>query len=567
MGEKNGVLESVLNQVPDGVMVVVGPEQRIVFANEAARRIVGHDSEKSTLAEIDASFQFYRPNGEPILAHALPLSRSLTEGVVIRGEEMVVEGPDGVRYSLRASAAPILWPGTNGDPEQFTPGAVAIFQEMGERLRQEAALRETVARLEAAQERQRHLAGITRAITSSLDLNQVLEMIRCAVIEALGFDRAGIFLVDEERPILRGVCGTDRHGRRESLSDFSMELLAESDWPMDRIYRGEIEYFLTENWTRDGDWPEGHPCHQVKAHALVPFRADGRVLGILAVDNLLSNRPIAEDEVQELFLFADTAAVAIQNARLYAEEARRAAEREKALERTQEKLIESERTAIVGQFASKIVHDLRNPLNVFQLNLQLLRSRAKDDELLLRPLDRLDHAAARAGAMVADLLDLARLGTPKPAPTPIRPLLERVKEDVACPDEVQVEIDCRPDLPILLADVEQIRRALWHLMTNALWALGEAGGTIRLAAQVEGDLAFLSVTDTGCGIPKEEISRIFQPFYALRPRGNGLGLTVCRNIVENHAGTIAVDSRVNHGSTITIRLPLAGCRDDDQGTA
>jgi PAS domain S-box-containing protein len=556
--ETDRFMQTVLDQMPEGVMVVAEPDGRIVFANAAAGRIIGQPLQPGrSLAELDATVRFLRASGEPFPLEDLPLRRSLEEGVLVHGQEFMIERPDGTRAAVLASSAPIAT--VSGEDRR----AVAVFQDISERLQQEHALREVVARLEQARERQRTLGEITRAISASLNLEQVLEMIRRAVIEALGFDRAGIFLVDEERAVIRGVCGTDRAGNREDISWDEMPLTTDTDGPMERIYRQEIDYFLTEDWDRDGRWPPGHPSHGVRAHALIPFRAGNRVVGIVAVDNLVTQRPIGQEEVEELFLFADAAAVAIQNARLYAAAARHTSDLEAIVEartaelrQTQEQLLSSERLVAIGSFAGRVAHDLRNPLNVLQLNLQLLRSRASSDPALSRPLERVEQAMNQAAALVTDLVDFARLGSPRPAPMRIEPLLRRLVEERTPPDGVQILLEIEPELPSIAADMEQIHRLLVNLVTNALQAMNRAG-TVTLAARREGDRIALVVRDEGTGIAAETLPRIFEPLFSTRHRGNGLGLAVSRKIVESHAGEIHVDSCPGIGSTFTVLLPLA----------
>jgi signal transduction histidine kinase len=548
--------QTVLDQMPAGVMVAAGLEGRVVFANAAAERIVGQPLPPGRmLQELDATVHFFRGSGEAFPLEELPLHRSLHEGASVYGQEFIVERADGTRTALLVSSAPIA----TEDPDG--PGAVAVFQDISERLQHEDALREIVARLEQVHERQRTLGEITRAISASLDLEQVLEMIRRAVIELLGFDRAGIFLVDEEHAVIRGVCGTDRQGNREDISGDELPLATDADGPMQQIYRQEIDYFLTEDWDRGGRWPSEHPSHGVRAHALVPFRAGNRVVGIVAVDNLLTQRPITEEEVQELFLFADTAAVAIQNARLYAAAARHSSDLEATvaartaeLQRAQEQLLQSERLAAIGSFAGRVAHDLRNPLNVLQLNLQLLRGRASSDPSMSRPLERVEQAMSQAASLVTELVDFARLGSPRAAPMRIEPLLRRVIEERTPPAAVQMVLEIAPDLPPIAADMEQLHRAVGNLVTNALEAMSGAG-TITLAARREGDRIALVVRDEGSGIAAENLPRIFEPLFSTRRR-TGLGLAVCRKIVESHAGELHVESQLGAGATFTVLLPL-----------
>lgn len=426
------------------------------------------------------------------------------------------------------------------------------------------ALREIVARLERVTDRQRRLGEITRAISASLDLEQVLEMIRRAVIETLGFDRSGIFLIDKEQGVIRGVCGTDRQGRREEIHDQVFRIGDDPEGPMERIYRRELDYFLTDDWDRGGRWPVDHPSHGVRAHALVPFRAGEEVVGILAVDNLLTDRPIGEEQIEELFTFADAAAVAIQNARFFAAATQRSedlaaavASRTSELEQAQERLLHAERLAAIGAFARRLAHDLRNPLNVLQLNLQLLRKRIPEDPQLARPLERVEQALQQASAMVTDLLDFAHLGEPRLSLTRVESLLQLLMEETALPAGVTLRLEVAPDLPPVQADVEQLQQALRHLVTNALQAMQGRSGAVTLTARRQGDRVALCVSDEGCGIPAEILDRLFDPLFTTRPRGTGLGLAVCRKIVENHGGEIRVESVPGAGSTFMLLLPAS----------
>jgi signal transduction histidine kinase len=431
----------------------------------------------------------------------------------------------------------------------------------------EQALRDLIARLERARDRQQRLGAITRAISASLDLEQVLEMIRSSVIETLGFDRCGIFLVEWDRGVIRGVCGTDRQGRRDDIRGEVVQIGEDPDAPMQRICRHEIEYFLTNDWQNEMRFPPEHPCYGVRAHAVVPLRAGEVVLGLLAVDNLITDRAISAPEVDELFAFADAAAVALQNARLYATVTQRSADlaaavvtRTSELQEARERMLQAERFAAIGQFAGRLAHDLRNPLNVLQLNLQLLRRGVGGDPKLERALYRVDQAMQQASAMVTDLLDFARLGEPRLTALRVEPFLRRLAEEQTLPEGVQVHLEVEPGLPELEADLEQLQQALRHLVTNALQAMRDRQGRITLAARTARDRIALTVRDEGCGIPPDHVERVFDPLFTTRSRGTGLGLAVCRKIVESHGGEIEIESEPGRGAAFTILLPVRTAR-------
>jgi signal transduction histidine kinase len=295
--------------------------------------------------------------------------------------------------------------------------------------------------------------------------------------------------------------------------------------------------------------------------------AGEEVVGVLAVDNLLTDRAITRDQIEELFVFANAAAVAIQNARLYGRALQRSedlaatvATQSTELREAEERRLRTERLAVIGRFAGRLAHDLRNPLNVLQLNLQLLRRRIEEDPQLLRPLDRVDQAVQQAATMVTDLLDFSRLGQPRPSETHIEPLLRRQIEETTAPEGIAVALEVEPDLPTIQADVEQLHQALRHLLSNALQAMRDRSGTITLAAHREPGGVAISVRDEGCGIDPELLERLFDPLFTTRARGTGLGLAVCRKIAEDHGGHIRVRSTPGTGAEFTIWLPVETAR-------
>src|SRR5947207_2235446 len=150
--ETDRFMQTVLDQMPEGVMVVAEADGCVVFANAAAERIIGRPLPPGLpLAELDATVRFFRGSGEPMSLDELPLRRSLDEGARVQGQEFLIERADGTRTALLASSSPVESQGGGGRR------AVAVFQDITERLGQEQILRDIVARLERARERQRTL--------------------------------------------------------------------------------------------------------------------------------------------------------------------------------------------------------------------------------------------------------------------------------------------------------------------------------------------------------------------------------------------------------------------------
>jgi serine phosphatase RsbU (regulator of sigma subunit)/DNA-binding response OmpR family regulator len=206
---------------------------------------------------------------------------------------------------------------------------VALLSAIREKLERERLVRENLdllKSLERANARNMEtihhlhkLQELSRTISSTLELDEVLRAVRNSVIEALGYDRCGIFLIDPETRALRGQWGADRQGEPIDLS--STVISMEGELPIAKVARGEMSYFLTDNWERYVQENFGeHPYEDLKgvrAHTLLPLIARDRTVGILSVDNLMSDKPISEEDIQQLLPFTYQAAIAIENAALY----------------------------------------------------------------------------------------------------------------------------------------------------------------------------------------------------------------------------------------------------------
>jgi two-component system sensor histidine kinase PilS (NtrC family) len=221
----------------------------------------------------------------------------------------------------------------------------------------------------------------------------------------------------------------------------------------------------------------------------------------------------------------------------------------------------SERLASIGRLAAGIAHEIRNPLASISGSVEVLKSLPGADtetrqlvDIAVREVDRLDR-------LISDLLDYARPRTEERQPldlgevaSEIGKALEHERRD----RNITVVVDAEPGVGIDGAS-GQIRQVLWNLIRNAIDAM-PSGGNLRMATSLE-ELsggqreAVLTVSDTGVGIPKEDLDRIFEPFFSTKPNGTGLGLATVARIVEDHRGNIDMHSDRGKGTTFTLRFP------------
>jgi signal transduction histidine kinase len=220
-----------------------------------------------------------------------------------------------------------------------------------------------------------------------------------------------------------------------------------------------------------------------------------------------------------------------------------------------------DRLALVGRMAGTIIHDLRNPLTTIRGYAPLLEEETLSRQERQEFVRIITESSNRITEMVQDLLDFSR-GQERSLRCEVLALSDFVqgfstllrRDFERSPVEFQWTI--HRDALVSL-DVRKMQRVLTNLVANARDVLGE-GGQIRLEADVEGDQAVLRVSDNGPGIPEEIRDRLFQPFVTYgKPHGTGLGLTICRQFVEAHGGTIEVETATGQGTTFTIRIPLA----------
>lgn len=228
------------------------------------------------------------------------------------------------------------------------------------------------------------------------------------------------------------------------------------------------------------------------------------------------------------------------------------------LEQTQEQLVRQERLAAIGEIASAVGHELRNPLSVITNALYLIRKNVGDhaDERLTRNLSTADREVAAATLIVSDLLEFARARMPIIGAVDMTDLIAESLSVAPAPDHVRVERQYHDHLPDVAGDRDQLRQVLLNLITNGYEAMPE-GGTLTIEEVPLADAQRIRVSDTGIGMDAETMARAFEPFFSKKARGVGIGLAVAKRIVENHGGTIEATSHPGQGTTFTVTLPVA----------
>jgi len=229
-------------------------------------------------------------------------------------------------------------------------------------------------------------------------------------------------------------------------------------------------------------------------------------------------------------------------------------------------LRQAEQSAVVGRLASAIAHEIRNPLNYINLTLDHLRAKFAPEENGKRGdfeklTAQLKTEVGRINNQISDFLRYSRPIKLNLQPTEIRRLLEdslRIVEPQAEDQNIKISVVEREDVPRILGDGEVLRSVFSNLFINAVQAMEKTGGKLNVLVSPEGGSVKIEIADTGGGIPAENLDKIFEPYFSTKETGTGLGLAIVKKIVDDHRGTIDVESKLNEGTKFTVRLPKAG---------
>jgi two-component system sensor histidine kinase AtoS len=300
---------------------------------------------------------------------------------------------------------------------------------------------------------------------------------------------------------------------------------------------------------------------------VVPLLAKEKALGAIAADFLEPNKSITKGTLESVMAFAQQAGLAIYNAFMYQELKTFSQQMEEKIQqttadlrKTEAQLIRSEKLAALGELAAGIAHEIRNPLTSINILIQSLTETFPSGNAHREDLQVIEEEISRINEIVDQFLRFAK---------PVPPLL--AKADVLSVFEETLQL-LRPQieknriivekefrvLPPISMDREQMKQVILNLLLNAVQAMPK-GGHLTVRGQVlESDRWIkLSIQDSGIGIPKEDLNKLFDPFFSTKEGGVGLGLSIAHRIVDQHHGKIEVESAPGKGTLLAVWLPIS----------
>jgi len=524
-------------------IILTDPRGKVLEINQAGLSILGHKTKYELLAF--GSSQKLFENDEELHAFQRQIFR---EGFVDDFEARILNRK-GNAFDALISANVIL------DIVKQVTGYVIIIRDITERKRSHEKIERQYARLAT-------LNSISMMVNSTLNLQEVLDRTADNMLEILESDSVRIYLLDESRELLELVAHkglseeflkTDHVLRRMVGEGILGETgLTGKFKAVDNLLRSDEPYV-------DAIVKEGH-----RTTAYLPLISKGEPVGVMCVSSH-SPREFSNEYMDFLNAIGNQIGVAINNAHLY--EQMETAYQE--LKDAQEQVIRTEKLASLGKLSATIAHEINNPLAAVLTYARLMKKmvdlgRFTDERLpdIKNYLKTIEEETARCGEIVKNLLAFSRRSKMSVKTHPIEDIIDRTLFLISHSLDmkgVQVKKEIDPRVPQISCDFRQMQQALLNLFSNASEAMPQ-GGILTVSAapsETEGFLE-ISVSDTGTGIPEEEIKNIFEPFFTTKEEGKGvgLGLSVVYGIVTNHNGSIGVDSREGEGTTFTIKLPI-----------
>lgn len=235
-----------------------------------------------------------------------------------------------------------------------------------------------------------------------------------------------------------------------------------------------------------------------------------------------------------------------------------------------EEMIESERVNSIFTLAASVAHEIGNPLNSMKIHLELIRRKLKNLSAPEKSAGALSNSVNVCLEEISRLDDILKnfLGAIRPQkPALAKTNLLEVVLDVLGVQKVELEnrnIRCSmtqscKELPVVLGDESQLKQLIFNVTKNAMEAMQD-GGSISIEADSDDDSVFLRVRDTGCGIDRDDISKIYEPFFTTKNNGHGLGMMIVMRIMREHGGQVGIDSTPGKGTTVTLQFPKPGAR-------
>src|SRR6266566_3668802 len=563
--ERANELEATFEAMADGV-IVYDDKGHMLRTNAVARGLFALDNglkPKFSLRlrrERKPALEMLDEYGQPLSEEQSPLSRILNGEVLTSANAMdvMLRTQDGNELQLNVTGAPVY--NFGGRPI----GAICVYRDVTERRRLERRTQDALNALLAMAE---VLVQVPDDANSSREYPAVEEQTPATVTEVarrladltcsiLGCRRVGIIALEPETDILRpvvvvGLSAEQEHQWRADQQQYSR--LSDSPYP-ELVSRLRAHEVLLLDMTQPPFLDQPNP-YRVRTMLLAPMFVGDQLVGLLLLDYGGVEHQYTAEEMALAGASAKLAALVIERERLLYERAKAQAN-ELALREANRRM---------DEFLGMAGHELRTPLTAISGNIQLAQRQVKKTLL-----DRAERQVRLQNRLVGDLLDISRIQANKIAlKLETCDLVAVVREAVqdqcllAPTRSIPLHVPAKRTVPVV-ADADRIGQVVTNYLTNAL-KYSAADRPVKVFLAIEGQMARVSVQDKGPGLSQTEQQAIWERFYQVEritvqsgsSTGLGLGLHICKTIIEQHRGQVGVQSSPGEGSTFWFNLPLA----------
>jgi signal transduction histidine kinase/CheY-like chemotaxis protein len=393
----------------------------------------------------------------------------------------------------------------------------------------------------------------TKNIYSSIKLAEMLPFMAGLSTQILKADDVSIMLMNQEgRLTVAATAGLDNEKRGETrlvLGERVAGKVAQEREPI--IIDGPLN--------KDPRFSNIDSLRDIRSAIVFPLVMDGHLLGVLNANRTVREVPFTASDLRCASVFCAQIAQAIHNATLY----RELDDKMKEIQQMQSQLVESEKLAAIGKLAAGVAHEINNPLTGIMGFAELMLQSKEISPNQREDVQSILEQSQRCRRIVQNLLQFSRRKKGTCETVDLGALLEvalqLMKYDLVR-SNIKIEKHFPDDLPAVQADPAQLEQVYLNLINNARQAMeGKKDGELKVSASREDGQVVLRFKDNGCGIAPENLAKVFDPFFTTKPvgQGTGLGLSISYGIIQQHHGTLKVESQAGTGTAFIITLPIS----------